>query len=234
MSEHTPWVAFRSSAELHETTDAFIQRMRAGATRTETDTVERIMSLFMREVLHTFFIVPSEGAKLPSSTQKMIRLAVETISKASHLVIKSAARKLDIDQHRRAAEYMDSVRFMKEINGKEVWFVAFPLNEAIATKGRNAFTMGINGEGKKAVPALQEYFHQLTDISLHWYFEKPMDLLRFGPIIRKLAEVGVGTTRKASHSVIDKAIPGMTDEQLAVTCQFAQMQLVDGPKRTDI
>jgi hypothetical protein len=164
----------------------------------------------------------------------MIRLAVETISKASHLVIKSAARKLDIDQHRRAAEYMDSVRFMKEINGKEVWFVAFPLNEAIATKGRNAFTMGINGEGKKAVPALQEYFHQLTDISLHWYFEKPMDLLRFGPIIRKLAEVGVGTTRKASHSVIDKAIPGMTDEQLAVTCQFAQMQLVDGPKRTDI
>lgn len=234
MSEHTPWVAFRSSAELHDTTDAFIQRMRGGTTNTEPDTVERIMSLFMGEALHTFFIVPSEGAKLPSSTQKMVQFAVDTISKASHLVIKSATRKLDIHQHRRAADYMDSVRFMKEIDGEEVWFVAFPLNETIAAKGRKAFTMAINGEGKKAVPALQEYFHQLTDISLYWYFEEPMKLLRFGPILRKLSEVGVATTRKASHAVIDKTIPGMTNEQLALTCQLTQQQLIDGPKRHDI
>lgn len=234
MSEHTPWVAFRSSTELHETTDAFIQRMRKGSTRTETDTIEKIMSLFIREVLHTFFIVPSQGAKLPPAKQKIIQLAVDTISKATHLVIKSTVRKLDIHQHHRAADYMASVRFMKEIDGEDVWFVAFPLNETVATKGRKAFTMTINGEGRKAMPALQEYFHQLTDVSLYWYFEEPMKLLRFGPIMRKVSEVGIATTRKATHSVIDKTIPGMTDEQLTVTCQFAQMQLVDGPKRHDI
>ncbi|MFN3714370.1 MAG: hypothetical protein ACK4SX_11995 [Alcanivoracaceae bacterium] len=234
MSDHTTWVAFRSSDNLHQTTDSFIQRMRSGASRPEPETIEKIMSTFMQEVLHNFFIVPTEQAGLPSSTQKIVQFTVDTINKATHLVIKSTVRKLDIDQNRRAAEYMDTVRFSKEINGEQIWFVAFPLNDMMALKGRKAFELGINGQGKQALPALLEYFHQLTDIALYWYFEEPMKLLRFGPIMRKVSDVGVATTRKATHTVIDKVIPGMNDEQLVISCKYARMQLVDGPKRHDI
>jgi hypothetical protein len=234
MSDHTTWVAFRSSDLLHQTTDSFIKRMRGGATRPEPETIEKIMSTFMQEVLHNFFIVPTEQAGLPPSTQKIVQFTVDTINKATHLVIKSTVRKLDIDQNRRAAEYMDTVRFKLDKSGEEIWFVAFPLNDMMAAKGRKAFELGLNGQGKQALPALLEYFHQLTDIALYWYFEEPMKLLRFGPIMRKVSEVGVATTRKATHTVIDKVIPGMNDEQLAVSCQYAKMQLIDGPKRHDI
>ncbi|MEE4252089.1 MAG: hypothetical protein V2I38_15990 [Alcanivoracaceae bacterium] len=234
MSDHTTWVAFRSSEMLHQTTDGFINRMRSGASRPEPETIEKIMSTFMQEVLHNFFIVPTEQAGLPSSTQKVVQFTVDTINKATHLVIKSTVRKLDIDQNRRAAEYMDTVRFKLEQDGEDIWFVAFPLNEMMAAKGRKAFELGINGQGKQALPALLEYFHQLTDIALYWYFEEPMKLLRFGPIMRKVSDVGVATTRKATHTVIDKVIPGMNEEQLVIACQYAKMQLVNGPKHHDI
>lgn len=234
MSDHSTWVAFRSSETLHQTTDGFIRRMRNGATRPEPETIEKIMSVFMQEVLHNFFIVPTEMAKLPASTQKIVQFTVDTINKATHLVIKSTVKKLDIDQNRRAAEYMDTVRFSLDVKGEEMWFVAFPLNEMMAAKGRKAFEMGINGDGRQAMPMLLEYFHQLTDIALYWYFEEPMKLLRFGPIMRKVADVGIATTRKATHTVIDKVIPGMSPEQLVVSCQYASMQLVNGPKHHDI
>jgi hypothetical protein len=234
MSDHTTWVAFRSSEMLHQTTDGFINRMRSGASRPEPETIEKIMSTFMQEVLHNFFIVPTEQAGLPSSTQKVVQFTVDTINKATHLVIKTTVRKLDIDQNRRAADYMDTVRFKLEKDGNDIWFVAFPLNEMMAAKGRKAFELGISGQGKQALPALLEYFHQLTDIALYWYFEEPMKLLRFGPIMRKVADVGIATTRKATHTVIDKVIPGMNEEQLVIACQYAKLQLVDGPKHHDI
>ncbi|PKM21666.1 MAG: hypothetical protein CVV10_08225 [Gammaproteobacteria bacterium HGW-Gammaproteobacteria-14] len=231
MTDHTTWVAFRSSEMLHRTTDGFIQRMRNGASRPEPETLDAIMSTFMKEVLHNFFIVPTEQANLPSSTQRIVQLAADTISKASHLVIKSTVKKLDIDQNKRAANYMDTVRFSINKDDETIWFVAFPLNDMMAAKGRKAFEQGINGEGKQAMPALLEYFHQLTDIGVYWYFEEPIKLLRFGPIMRKVADVGIATTRKATHSVIDKVIPAMNEEQLVIACQYARMQLVDGPKR---
>ena len=230
MSDHSTWVAFRSTETLHQATDGFIRRMRASATRPEPETIEKIMSIFMQEVLHNFFIVPTEMAKLPPSTQKIVQFTVDTISKATHLVIKSTVKKLDVEQNRRAAEYMDTIRFKLDIKGEEIWFVAFPLNEMMAAKGRKTFEAGINGEGQQAMPMLLEYFHQLTDIAIYWYFEEPIKLLRFGPIMRKAAEVGVATTRKASHTVIDKIIPGLNPEQLIIACQFASMQLVNGPQ----
>lgn len=230
MSEHSAWVAFRASDNLHSSTDGFIQRMRSGSSRTEPETIDHIMSQFMREVLHNFFILPSEQSGLSSGKMKVVHFATETISKAAHLVIKSTARKLNIEQNRRAAEYMDTVRFSLTINNEEVWFVAFPISDEMAARGRAAIARGMAGEGQQVLPALLQYFHELTDIALRSYFEEPMKLLEFGPILRKVANVGVNTTRKATHSVIDNIIPGMTNEQLAVACKFADMQLVNGPK----
>lgn len=232
MSEHSTWVAFRASENLHSTTDGFITRMRSGSTRTEPDTIDHIMSQFMREVLHNFFILPSEQSGLSAGKLKIVHFATETISKAAQLVIRSTARKLDITQNRRAAEYMDTVRFSLTIDGQQIWFVAFPISDDMAARGRAAFSRGMAGEGQQVMPALLQYFHELTDIAMRSYFEEPMKLLEFGPILRKVANVGVSTTRKASHSVIDKIIPGMTNEQLMIACKFGNMQLVNGPKVT--
>ena len=229
MSEHSTWIAFRASDTLHQTTDGFIQRMRAGAARPEPDTIERIMTTFIHEVLQNFFLLPTEQAGLPPSTLKVVQFTVDTIQKATQMVIRNTARKLDIHQNRRAADYMDSVRFSLDLQGETVWFVGYPLNETIAARGRQAIELGLAGNGAAGKPALMAYLHQVTDLGLFWFFEEPIKLLHFGPILRKLADVGVATTRKATHTVIDRVIPGMNDEQLKIVSRFVRLQQVTGP-----
>lgn len=55
----TTYVAFRSSDDLHQTTDGFIQRMRGGASKPEPKVVEKIMTTFIDEALDAFFLQPA-------------------------------------------------------------------------------------------------------------------------------------------------------------------------------
>lgn len=229
MSNNNTWIAFRASQKLHQTTDGFIERMRGGSTRPEPDTIETIMATFIHEVLNNFFLMPTEQAGLPASTRKVVQFTADTIEKATHMVIRSTARKLDIVQNQRAAEYMDSVRFSLNIKDEQVWFVGFPLDETVAARGRQAIELGLAGHTSDGKQAMMTYLHQVTDLGLYWFFEEPIKLLHFGPILRKVAEVGVVTTRKATHTVIDKVFPGMNDEQLKIISRFVRMQQVQGP-----
>lgn len=229
MSEHTTHVAFRSTDYLHEITDSFITRMRNNPSKPEPATIEKIMDAFIQEVLKNFFITPTELTKVPPSTQKVVNFAAETITKASNVVIRSTAKKLDVQQNRDVAEYMDLMRFQKD----ELWYVAFPLKDTLAAKARDAFNTALEGSSQEAIPKIVDYFHELTDVALVWYFEEPLKLLKFGPILRKVAEVGVATARKVTHSLIDRVIPTLDEEQLKISAKFGLAMLVDGPKRHD-
>ena len=50
------YVAFRSSDDLHQTTDGFIQRMRDGARQPEPKGVEKIITTFIDEALDAVFL----------------------------------------------------------------------------------------------------------------------------------------------------------------------------------
>ena len=229
MSSTTTYVAFRSSTELFELTDGFIKRMREGSRKPEPQTIERIMKLFIEEALNAFFIQPTEQAGLSGGLQRIVNLTADTIGKATHVVVKSTAKKLDIEQNRRTADYMESIRKQLDINGETLWHVAFPISDSMADKGRTGLQLAIDGDDKAAIPMMVEFFHELTDTALHWYFEEPMKLLGFGPIMRKVANVGVATTRKASHTAVDKIIPKLHGEELAVSARYSLGLLVEGP-----
>ena len=55
----TTYVAFRSSDDLHKTTDGFIQRMRDGAGKPEPKGVEKLMTTFSDEALDAFLLQPA-------------------------------------------------------------------------------------------------------------------------------------------------------------------------------
>ena len=217
----TTYVAFRSSEALHTGTDGFIQRMNGGAVRPEPETIEKIMKLFIEEALQAFLITPTEQAQLSGGLKRIIQLTADTVSKATHVVIKSTAKKLDIEQNRRTAEYMETVRIQLEEDGELVWHVAFPLPPQMADKGRRALNMVLDGQEDAGRRDVIEYFHDLTDIAMVWYFERPIELLGFGPIMRKVANVGVATTRKAMHSAIDRVVPKLHGEQFQISARYA-------------
>ena len=209
------YVAFRSSERLHRTTDGFIRRMGDATPRLEPATIESIMADFLDQSLAVFFLRPAELVGLSGGMLRGVTLAADTINKASRLVISRAAKKLDLAQHREAARYMDQMRrVIPDENGNEAWYVLFPIEDTLAGKLEQALALCEAGQPEQARPALVEYLHALTDVALYWYFEQPVKLLGFGPIMRKMATVALDTTRKATHGVINKVFAGLKDEQI--------------------
>ena len=59
-----------------------------------------------------------------------------------------------------------------------------------------------------------------------------MALLQFGPVLRKVASMGVETTRKASRSLINTLVPKLNAEQLKASAEFQASQLIALPARS--
>lgn len=214
------YVAFRSSDNLHQLTDGFIQRMRDNAARPEPDVLEKIMTLFIDEALQAFFLRPADLSALSSTQKRLVRLATDTISKATRLVIGRSVRKMGLEQNRAAAEYMDDIRLPGPDHA--FWYIAFPISDTLAAQGDRLAAMAERGNLDAARDEMVHYLRGVTDQSLIWYFNKPIELLRFGPILRKIAAVGVDTTRKASYGVINKVIPKLDAEQFVRSAQYYQ------------
>jgi hypothetical protein len=218
-----PHVAFRSSDILHEKTDGFIRRMHGGASRPEPKEIEAIMGIFIDEALTAFLTRAAEAAQLSPGMMKVVRMTTQTISKTTHLVVSRSAKKLDLQQNRAAADYMDLVR--QPAPSEDFWYVAFPVDEEMAALGKSL--PGLCEENpEKARKELVRYLLALTDQAIDWYFERPMALLQFGPVLRKLASMGVETTRKASRSLINNLVPKLNAEQLKASAEFQASQLI--------
>lgn len=221
----TTYVAFRASDGLHRLTDGFINRMREGAQRPEPKVVEEIMTTFIDEALDAFFIKPASLSGLGGTQKRVVHVAADTISRATGLVIGRSARKMDLEQNQAAAEYMDEIRIPAA--DRSFWYVAFPIDAALADQGRALADLAEDGNTGAARDAMIGYLRGVTDEALAWYFNRPIELLRFGPILRKVAAVGVDTTRKASYGVINKIIPRLDNEQFLQSAQYYESMQVN-------
>ena len=219
-----PHVAFLSSDILHRRTDGFITRMQNGASAPEPQEIEAIMAIFIEEALQAFMVRAASAAGLSPSLFKVVNMTCQTINKATALVIGRSARKMDLTQNQAAATYMDSVR-QPGGNG-EGWYVAFPVSEGMAIKGSNLPALCAEGNFDEARRELEEYLHEITNEAIKWYFEKPMELLGFGPVLRKLASVGVETTRKAPRSLVRNLVPKLDNEQLTASSEYQASMLM--------
>ncbi|WP_303760349.1 hypothetical protein [Alcanivorax jadensis] len=224
-----PHVAFRSSDTLHQKTDGFIRRMQGGATRPEPQEIEAIMGIFIDEALTALITRAAEAAQLSPGLMKVVRMTTQTINKATLMVVSRSAKKLDLQQNRDAAYYMDQVR--QPAPGGDFWYVAFPVDEEMAALGKSLPDL-CDDNPEKARKELVRYLLALTDQAIEWYFERPMALLQFGPELRKLASMGVETTRKASRSLINNLVPKLNAEQLKASAEFQASQLVPLPPRS--
>lgn len=208
----TPYMAFPASDHLYQLTEGFITRMRDGARQPEPVVLENIMTAFIGEALNAFFLKPAMLAGLGPTQKQLVRMATDTITGTLGLVIRRSAKKMDLSQNQRAAEYMDEIRL--PASDRSFWYVAFPLDEKVANRGQTLDQLIDDESASTARAEMVSYLHDITDQALLWYFSKPLELLDFGPILRKLAVLGKDTTRHASYGVINRVIPRLNNEQL--------------------
>ena len=219
----TTYIAFASSEHLHTTTDGFIQRMGQDAPRPEPQTIETIMVSFLDEALDAFFVQPQEFLGLSNGMRRIVNMTVDTISKATRMVVTRTAKKMDLAQNHASAEYMDTMRLCHtDAAGNETWYIAFPIENKLREQGEAAIASARKGYTQSARDQITEFLLALTDVGLYWYFEEPMKLMKFGPVIQRAVNMGVETTRKATKSTIRKVFPKLNDEQLHAAADYIE------------
>lgn len=214
----TTYLAFPASPGLHRLTDGFIHRMRDDAHQPEPRAVEDIMTTFIDEALNAFFLRPASLSGLAGHQRRLVTVAADTISKATGVVIRRCAGKMDLAQNRAAADYMDEIRF-PAADGS-FWYVGFPIDPALAERGQRLAENARHPDRPNDPGEMIDYLRAITDQALIWYFNKPIELLRFGPILRKVAAVGVETTRRASYGAINKVIPKLDKQQFLRSAEY--------------
>jgi hypothetical protein len=230
---HKPYVAFLSSDDLHQRTDEYICLMRAGG-RPNAALLGEVMNHFTRDSLNAFMLQPIEHLGISGGQRRLVEFAADTVQKSTQVVLKATLHKLDHDQHRNSAAYMDSLRLQlpHPEQADDAWFVSFEAPDDFATRARASMARARN-EGPQA--ELRETIHvmkTLTDLALLNYYERPLGILRFGPIMRKITDVAVSTVRKGTHSTIESLIPKLDEDQLLKGIDYFDSLLIDvAPER---
>ncbi|MFP5440547.1 MAG: hypothetical protein ACLGHJ_03575, partial [Gammaproteobacteria bacterium] len=61
-------------------------------------------------------------------------------------------------------------------------------------------------------------------------YERPLALLNFGMILRKVSEVAISGVRKGAYSTIDGLFPKLSEEQLIKGVDYFDSMLIDVPR----
>lgn len=223
----TTYIAFRSSTALHEQTEAFIRHAQQPGAQPKPKMLDAIMGLFIEESLQTFLRDAAEAAQLSPTLLRIVNMTCQTITKATRLVIGRSIKKMDSAQYLAAANYMASIR-QPDPNSDD-WFVAYAVDDAFAAIGRDLPTQCRQANLADAQTLLTRYLLTLTDEAIDHYFEQPLTLLGFGPILRSVASAGIETTRKASKHLINSIIPKLDATQIAAAADFQAGLLVTLP-----
>ena len=231
MTEHVPHVSFRASDKLHTTTQEYIDLMSRSNARPSPALLAEVMNHFTHDSLNAFMLQPMEQLGITGTQRRLVEFAADTVEKSSQMVLKATVNKLDHEQHRKSAEFMDSMRLLlPHEDADEVWFVSFQAPASFSERARasmaRARTEGPQAELCETIFVMKA----LTDLALENYYERPLAILRFGPILRKVSEVAIGTVRKGTHSTIENLLPKLSEEQLIKGIDYFDSLLVDVPR----
>jgi hypothetical protein len=228
MNQPLPHVAFRASENLHIRTQEYIDLMSRAGARPNPALLAEVMDHFTSDSLNAFMLRPMEELGISGTQRRLVEFAADTVQKSSQVVLKATVNKLDHDQHRKSAAFMDEMRLLlPEEDENHAWFVSFRAPDHFAERARasmaRARQQGPQAELRETIIVMKT----LTDLALENYYERPLAILRFGPILRKVSEVAISTVRKGTHSTIENLLPKLTEDQLLKGIEYFDALLID-------
>ena len=230
MTQPIPHISFRASEALHTSTQEYIDLM-GRSSKPNPALLAEVMNHFTRDSLDAFMLAPMEELGITGSQRRLVEFAADTVQKSSQLVLKATVNKLDHDQHRKSAEFMDSMRLLLPHEGEDnVWFVSFEAPAEFSARARASMARARSAGPQAELQETILVMKGLTDLALENYYQRPVAILKFGPILRKVTEVAISTVRKGTHSTIDGLLPKLSEEQLLKGINYFDSLLIDVPR----
>ncbi|MDP2227777.1 MAG: hypothetical protein Q8J78_09925, partial [Moraxellaceae bacterium] len=217
----TAYIAFLSSERLRHNSETLVANIDKRVSASQSGLLNDIMVDFTDEVLQVFFIDIIDLLKLSPFMSKLIHGSVGTIKSTIHSISRTIINKLDNKQLLPMADYVGSLMLTApDVHGHAAAYVGFPISADTYKRLHDVITKMRDGQTQEQIPALTAVLNEVTDLAMEAYFTNPIELLKLGFILRKMAEGGVSVIRGAVHMVIRKLVPDLTHDQLLAVAEY--------------
>lgn len=214
-------IAFIASPGLHQDTAELIAAIDARSNTSQAELMIRIVNNFTNEILQVFFLDMTALLALSPFMEKVVAGSVNTIKSTTQTVSRKIIHKLDNTQLHPLADYMSNVMLTgTDADGVEKPYVGFPINAATHSRLTALVAHMHNGDPKTHVHELMHMLNEITDLAITAYLITPIELLKLGFILRKLAEGAITMVRGAIHLLIGKLLPDLNATQLRALARY--------------
>lgn len=231
MPDSTYFMAFAVTERLHRNAEDFIQRFVYSNQPGDRPhaLLQDVMDEFIYECLRVYFIETCAKAGLSPTSRKIVDSTVAAIRKTVGFVLSKIVQKLDRTQMKEVALYMDSVMQRERGNLAIPAWIAFPLPNPWVENFRQLVRHAEQSTTSPEVQPLIDSFNELTDMAIKHFFEAPLLALSLGQILRRMAEMGIDTTRAATRTLLKQIFKTMTLEQTREVLRLFNAMIVLGP-----
>ena len=231
MQPHSAYIRYRASSELDAMVARYIESMEQANPQPDLALLLAVMEKFVNESVDTFVLKPAAHIGLKSAYLKMIHSLSSLVEKSAMMLVHKVAKKMSVEDHCNAAQYMKQVRLVELENGEPIGDIIFPIHVEFAELGWSTRDRMLKGNPKEPVVLADgiQFLHAVIDVANLWVFEKPMEILKLGPFMRSLAITTVGAVKKATHSLIDTLVPKISEHQVRASAEYFSDIVGPGP-----
>ena len=231
MNPQSPYIRYRASNELFNLVQTYIDTVEGPEPCPDVEVLVRAMDLFVKESVEIFVLQPAAHVGLKPAYLKMINSLSKLTEKSAMMLVNKVAKKMSLEDHRNAAAYMQSVRLTYDEEGQAVGDILFPIRAEFAEIGWETRVKMLSGQARDPAVLKEgvQFLHEVIDVANLWVFEKPVELLNLGPVMRKLAVSTVLTVKKATHSLINTLVPKISEAQTVASAEYFSGIVGPGP-----
>lgn len=135
MTQQSAYIRYRASSEIDGLVERYITYMESPNSKLDLDVLLAKMEKFVNESVDTFVLRPAEHVGLQPGYLRMIHSLSKLVEKSAMMLVNKVAKKMSVEDHRNAANYMKQVRLVTEENGERVGDIAFPIGADFAELG---------------------------------------------------------------------------------------------------
>lgn len=204
-----------NSDSMRERVGVFLANMRVGEKADQIPLLASILEDFLDEAIDTLVIGLIDAMQLHGVARKVVDVTVSTTRTTCHMLSKRVLRKMKNEDVKTLADYMEELRYLTD-NGEGGLrsYTAIPIRQEVINDIDSVHEI-IKAEAPTAhLPAIEKNTLALLDAAVEALYHRTMQTLKFGPIARKLVEMGYVAVSSGAHSMIKHVLPSLSDEQI--------------------
>lgn len=232
MSDSVYFSVFEASEALAGLHAKFAENIASGRCESQAPLLYEVLALFLEECLDAFFLKPVEKFRLNGVGKKVVTGGVAAINKTVDFALKKIVFKLENDELETISSHIESlIQRPLQAASEPVW-VAVPLSDDLYQRLSSAIVEGRSNGASQVEKQFTAALCELVDVSLKHYFEIPINSLKMGFMMEKMAWMANDTVKSGAKTVIRKVTPTMNDKEMEFFFQFAETLIREGRGRS--